>query len=611
MKIFDVTDIATYEEKFNLDDFLLSEDVKKLKESEKTSRIVHRVGNYLCVLARVKKGYVNYSWALRVSYVVQTLEKTSREIVTRPFADCSNTDFNSAKDLCEQYIKFMLRNNRLPPISTKKLFCWKSKSDSILCVGYNLDALKLNLNYTDADILKLKACRLNCDTTYTVYPNLAVSIKELILEIKRKYVFLTTNENGNTIKIALGNVESLSFQTAKKLRDYIIEKLSLNYSDTKKVYIERVVRDFYKRLNSNDSFIKLSKSPLQPPLQSKRIYITPDAVNSIYEEYNRFMNEDFKLNVSHIHQSGFSLKEAFSFWFFHWSKTVGEKYAKTTSNLVDKYLRDFMDMNFQELLDQFILGDIVLGLEKINANIARKLLNTIDTIADYSIAIKKIKNNPIKTLKQIVKKRKPIHVKTLNPYALENEISHLFSVYIYNMSTTYRIIYELLFYTLLRSGELLKIKKNQVIFDNDGLGRLITYQNKTLAEFSIPLTKYAQDLFRLQIARDNSGSEYLFPRRTNPCRSINNVLLNDALHRTQCDIIVPHGIRSVGASFFAHNAKEVAYEIGMACLQHSYATKAHLAYDRTFLYEPRKIAMQLWSDYLEKNIGLASVLRKR
>jgi len=38
-------------------------------------------------------------------------------------------------------------------------------------------------------------------------------------------------------------------------------------------------------------------------------------------------------------------------------------------------------------------------------------------------------------------------------------------------------------------------------------------------------------------------------------------------------------------------------------LQHTYASKVHMAYDRTFLYKPRINAMKLWGDFLQEAIG--------
>ena len=134
---------------------------------------------------------------------------------------------------------------------------------------------------------------------------------------------------------------------------------------------------------------------------------------------------------------------------------------------------------------------------------------------------------------------------------------------------------------------------------------------KTLKEFSIPLTQYAQKLIKviMECRNGDDGEGWLIPSVRDPEKAMPSDRFSHLLQKAGCEILVPHGIRSVGASFFAQHTTEIPYEVGVACLQHIYTTSVHLRYDRTFLYEPRKKAMQVWSDYLEKTIGKYSVLK--
>lgn len=64
------------------------------------------------------------------------------------------------------------------------------------------------------------------------------------------------------------------------------------------------------------------------------------------------------------------------------------------------------------------------------------------------------------------------------------------------------------------------------------------------------------------------------------------------------DILVPHGIRSIGRTWMADNRFD--HDIAEMCLAHRIGSSVELAYNRTDFLEKRREVMQQWCDFVEQ-----------
>lgn len=62
------------------------------------------------------------------------------------------------------------------------------------------------------------------------------------------------------------------------------------------------------------------------------------------------------------------------------------------------------------------------------------------------------------------------------------------------------------------------------------------------------------------------------------------------------DILVPHGIRSIGRTWMTEN--DIPHDVAEMCLAHKVGSAVELAYNRTDLIAKRRDVMQRWCDYV-------------
>lgn len=598
-----------------------------LKPSDfKAAKTDLRDGNYLIMRVRRNQEFVNFAWFLRVVYVTTSKNgKQSRNFKYLCLGDREDLVQAKARALTVKYIAFIAKYNKIPSICNKSKKLFTAISDTgehfIFC-GF-MDFCMSTIQLTEDQIHELHGYNYRNGKSIIVRPLLGVLVKERRTYTERRYYFPLTEYGTVSYHIIIGNVERLSLNTAQKAVEFIVTRLSQDTSyRCRKEICEEAIHDFFKiefenreQLLPNSKTLEVFSSEVFAV--PKKLYISDNAVDSIYQNYDKLFKSGFydKLNNCNVSEKSWGL--VFNQWYAMWSQTVCKSYHKYIFSMVEKYTQSLFDKDLKDIIENQLFNGIVMSVNMVNSNLARKLLNTLSVVLDYAVALNFIVYNPLTSLKTVVKKKPATPMKSLDPYNLKEEIRTLFREHISLMPTKHQIIFELLFYTLLRTSELLKIRKDQIVLSDNAqndedrvYGRLRTVANKTLKEFSIPLTDYAQKLIKLQLKIDNTESNYLFPGAKDHTSHVKNRTLHDVLHTTNCQMLTPHGIRSVGASFFAQHTSEISYEVGMACLQHSYASKVHMVYDRTFLYVPRQKAMQIWSDFLQDAIGAYSVCYK-
>lgn len=425
--------------------------------------------------------------------------------------------------------------------------------------------------------------------------HLAIRILEKRWYTERVFLFVFTDGKGQTGRCEIGDLDSMTLETAREIAGRVEGELALlpRRADRAAAAREAIQRHYAERLDTNGlcvvrqgrySFQRRITVELSDPALEARM--PPEAGAT---EWGRLVE----------------------IWFRQWSREKSTKYADQVRRRIWKYTGRFWSSDAGALLECGGLRNVVLAVKAANENAAHALLTDLNMILDYAAALELVPSNPLLKLKPIVRKRPSVPVKSLDPHDLRGGIRTFFRDYVSQLKPPYRILFEILFYTLLRTGELVKIKIGQILPDpRNGIRRLATFDNKTLHEFSIPLTPYAQELFAAQERSLNTARRiWYFPARSNPARHLDNALIPAALNATGCQILKLHGIRAAGAAFFASRS-DIQYQAGMACLQHSYTTGVHMRYDRTFLYEQRIDAMQKWSDFLQEAAGPYSALER-
>ncbi len=426
--------------------------------------------------------------------------------------------------------------------------------------------------------------------------HLAVRIHEKRWYTERVFIFTFTDGNGQTSRAEIGDLESMTLATARGIAERAARELALlpPGADRLAAAREAIQRNYAARISADGICeLRTGRYAFQ-----RRITV----------EIGR---EALERAAGPLDGRGPTWGELVRIWHAQWSKDKSESHASAVLRRIAKYTGRFDEAPAAELLERRELRNIVLALKSANENTAHSLLTGLNMVLDYAAALELVESNPLRKLKPLVRRRQSVPVKSLDPHDLAGGIRTFFRDYASRLKPPYRLLFEILFYTLLRTGELVKIRIGQIARDpRPGFMRLDTYCNKTLDSFSIPLTPYAQELFAAQERSLNgAGGGWYFPAKRDPKRHLDSRLIPAALNALGCQILKPHGIRAVGAAFFA-SRDDIQYQAGMACLQHSYTSGVHLRYDRTFLYEQRVGAMAKWSDFLQDSIGPYSALRR-
>lgn len=151
------------------------------------------------------------------------------------------------------------------------------------------------------------------------------------------------------------------------------------------------------------------------------------------------------------------------------------------------------------------------------------------------------------------------------------------------------------FYTLLRPSEYCSLKWEWIDFDT----LTITIPAETMKMKRAHTVPISKQLLALLQARPRIG-EFVFPMTQGKITQhfcINAASLFLRRHGYK-DRLVPHGIRSIGRTWFHDN--DIAFDVAEKCLAHNIGNTTQLAYDRTDLLEKRRGAMQLWCDFVEE-----------
>ena len=148
--------------------------------------------------------------------------------------------------------------------------------------------------------------------------------------------------------------------------------------------------------------------------------------------------------------------------------------------------------------------------------------------------------------------------------------------------------------SLLRSIETAKLQWDWI--DGDVL-TIPSTEMKKRRTFRVPLTDVMKKILeKEQELSPHPRSRFVFSGRK-AGKHINSQMLTKYLHSTELNgVLVTHGLRSVGRSYFADNG--IQYEVAEMCLSHVVGSSISRAYQRSDYLEARRIVMDQWCKYV-------------
>lgn len=274
-------------------------------------------------------------------------------------------------------------------------------------------------------------------------------------------------------------------------------------------------------------------------------------------------------------------------------------YSKYLSLIENDKVANLNPLDFQHriLTNLFILKKY---------NTLNFIVKYVNQILNFGVAINFIEKNPLVNLvylpivKNSLKKAAEVkkHHPTLDHKNLHSEIKKLIKTFQLKANLRQNLLLELSLRTLLRQSELVKIQ----IDDLDIKKHTLTLRNtKTKSVFVIPTTLSLEECIKK--AYKQFGSEnykWIFVNVRFEKDHLSAQTLNKALKdKGYKNKLVAHGIRSIGANFFAKHSRKIPIWVAAACLQHSVSTQVERAYRRDDFFKDRIYAMKLWNKFLD------------
>ena len=255
------------------------------------------------------------------------------------------------------------------------------------------------------------------------------------------------------------------------------------------------------------------------------------------------------------------------------------------------------DLSIGEL-DGHHARDVVAPIWLEKPETARRVRQRIGSVVDWAIG-KGYRALPLplaamdKSLPKI--KTKPVHHAAL-PYA---EVPKFFA-FLESGETIGRLAFSALILTAARSGEIRGATWDEIDFEN-ALWTVPAERMKAGREHVIPLSPQALSIFQKAARFREARSPLVFPGQR-AAKPLSDMTLTKICRDAQIDA-VPHGFRS---SFRDWIAEETTFDgdIAEMALAHAICNKVEAAYRRGNLLEKRRIMMNSWGSFCEKELRL-------
>ena len=169
-----------------------------------------------------------------------------------------------------------------------------------------------------------------------------------------------------------------------------------------------------------------------------------------------------------------------------------------------------------------------------------------------------------------------------------------------SISLSNKLAIEFTILTASRTNEVLLAKYDEINLE-DKLWIIPKERMKALREHMVPLSDRAIEIIK-EVRKAYNQSDYLFPSEVNLNKPLSNNTMLFAIQKRLKINATMHGMR---ASFknWASETTNFPNEVSEMALAHSISNKVEAAYRRGNLLEKRRLLMQCWSDYLNKQKG--------
>ncbi|MDD2640276.1 MAG: tyrosine-type recombinase/integrase [Arcobacteraceae bacterium] len=316
--------------------------------------------------------------------------------------------------------------------------------------------------------------------------------------------------------------------------------------------------------------------------------------------------------------SNFELEATFEFVADKWLELMKgdwseSNYTKIKSNLENNAYPFLGKKNFNNISRRDILA-IIERMEKRDAiEYASRLLNNIQRIYRYAVTNEWAEHNIIADIDKgnALKKRKTEHMPAITN---EKEIQQLLKDinnherdFKSGVSTIYAL--KLFQYLPLRPYNLRFLEWSEIDFEKKIIDIPVSKMKvKTDVDFVMPLSIQAVEI--LEECERFKSSKYVFPSQTTNLKPISENTVNHALHKMGYkNRHTSHGFRSMFSTICHEQIKEHGFhsDIIESCLAHSEPNSVKAAYNRQSkmkYFDEKKVLIQWWADWLEKNLQI-------
>lgn len=234
----------------------------------------------------------------------------------------------------------------------------------------------------------------------------------------------------------------------------------------------------------------------------------------------------------------------------------------------------------------------------------KRVCQRINEVMIYATNMGKIEANPLAGIKQVFRKPKAMHMKTIEPENLSFLMNAMSKV---NTKMATRCAFEFQLHTLTRPVECATAEWSEIDTDKK-LWVIPKEKMKMKRDHKIPLTDATLQL--LEFMKPISfGQQYVFPSSKTPNSHMNSQSVNAVIKRAgMAGILVSHGMRSIGST--ALNEQGFDKDAIELCLAHVDQNTIRDIYNNAEYLAKRRNIMTWWSDYISTASFNANTIAK-
>ncbi|PJC86476.1 integrase [Vibrio sp. HA2012] len=222
----------------------------------------------------------------------------------------------------------------------------------------------------------------------------------------------------------------------------------------------------------------------------------------------------------------------------------------------------------------------------------KRVCQRLNEIMDYAVNSGKIQANPLTNIRQVFKKPKVEHMKTIRPNELPLLMKSMSEI---NIKLVTRCAFEFQLHTLIRPSECAGAEWSEIDLNNR-LWVIPKEKMKMKRDHKIPLSDAALQLLEF-MKPISSDLKYVFPSDINKNKHINSQSVNAVLKRSgMTGKLVSHGLRSIGST--ALNEQSFNRDAIELSLAHVDKNAIRAIYNNAEYLEERREIMAWWSEFV-------------